>query len=139
VREQLATELRAQRAEIEARLACKRGGRKRAHAQLDLGLAYDREHWQRRIATNLAPGLRAAGYGDIDVSTWSEDITASVFEQLDGATALADDPFEPGQYMGLLGQPARLDAATVEQALVQLAQGDSEAAQVLASFGGGAP
>jgi HK97 family phage portal protein len=138
VREQLATELAAQRGELEARLAGKRGGRKRAHAQLDLGLAYDREHWQRRIATNLAPGLRAAGYGDVDVTTWSEDITAAVFAQLDGATALADDPFESGQYMGLLGQPAQLDAAAVQQALVQLAQGDSDAAMVLASFGGGA-
>jgi len=139
VREQLTTELAAQRGEIEARLAGKRGGRKRAHAQLDLGLAYDREHWQRRIATNLAPGLRAAGYGDVDVTSWSEDITAAVFAQLDGVTALADDPFESGQYMGLLGQPAQLDAAAVQQALVQLAQGDSDAAMVLASFGGGAP
>lgn len=139
VREQLTTELAAQRAELEARLAGKRGGRKRAHAQLDLGLAYDREHWQRRIATNLAPGLRAAGYGDMDVTNWSEDITASVFEQLDGTTALGADPFDAGQYMGLLGQPAQLDAATVQQALVQLAQGDGDAAAVLASFGGGAP
>jgi phage portal protein BeeE len=138
VREQLTAELAAQRSEIEARLAGQRGGRKRAHAQLDLGLAYDREHWQRRIATNLAPGLRAAGYGDVDVTNWSEDITAAVFDALDGVTGLTDDPFESGQYMGLLGQPAQLDAGMVQQALVQLAQGDGDAAQVLASFGGGA-
>lgn len=135
VREQLATELTAQRREIEARLAGKRGGRKRAHATLDLGLAYDREHWQRRMADNLAPGLRAAGYADGDVTNWSEDITAAVFEALDGTTGLTDDPFEAGQYMGLLGQPAQLSAVDVQAALVQLAQGDGDAATVLASFG----
>lgn len=84
VREQLAIELADQRAELTARAEGKRGGRKRAHANLDLGLAYDVEHWRERMARNLEPSLRAAGWDD--PGTFSKDITAAVFESLSGMT-----------------------------------------------------
>lgn len=141
VRDQLAVELTAQRAELQARRDGKRGGRRRAHALLDLALVYDAEHWQRRMVTNLGPGLRAAGYDDPAIEEFSVDITAAVAEQLAGETDLSalGQVFEPDPYLVQLNRPApMLDAGTVEQALVQLATGHGDAAAALAMFGGGA-
>lgn len=82
VRSQLEIELADQRSELLARADGKRGGRKRAHASLDLGLVYDCEHWSERMARNLEPSLRAAGWDD--PAEFSKDITAAVFESISG-------------------------------------------------------
>lgn len=90
VRGQLAVELADQAAELRARIEGKRGGRKRAHAGLDLGLAYEADHWRERMARNLGPALRAAGVREPD--GWSEDITSAVFESISGLTP--EDPWQ---------------------------------------------
>jgi phage portal protein BeeE len=90
VRGQLAVELADQAAELRARIEGKRGGRKRAHAGLDLGLAYEADHWRERMARNLGPALAAAGVREPD--GWSEDITSAVFESISGLTP--DDPWQ---------------------------------------------
>lgn len=138
VRAQLATELAAQRGELEARRDGKRGGRRRAHAALDLGLVYDRDHWQRRMATNLAPGLRAAGYGDDTIESFSADVTAAVLAQLDGQTSIPQVAWGPDDYLTALDRPAvQLDAGMVETVLAQVAGGQHDAASALAMLGGG--
>lgn len=138
VRAQLATELAAQRSELEARRDGKRGGRRRAHAAMDLALVYDQNHWQRRLATNLAPGLRAAGYGDETIETFSHDVTAAVLGQLDGQTSVAQVAWDPGDYMPALdSQAVQLDAGMVETILAQVAGGQHDAAAALAMLGGG--
>lgn len=141
VRDQLAVELAAQRAELQARRDGKRGGRRRAHALLDLSLVYDAEHWQRRMVTNLGPGLRAAGYDDPAIEEFSQDITAAVAEHLADQVDFSalDHVFDADGYLTMLNRPApMLDVGTVEQALVQLATGHGDAAAALAMFGGGA-
>lgn len=82
VRAQLDTELADQRSEMRARIEGKRGGKRRAHASLDIGLVYDTEHWRDRMARNLEPALRAAGWDD--PGTFSADITAAVYDALSG-------------------------------------------------------
>lgn len=139
VRGQLGVELAAQRAELAARQAGKRGGRRKAHAMLDLSLVYDVEHWQRRAVTNLGPGLRAAGYDDPTIEAFSTDITAAVAEHLSGAVDLTalGPVFEPDGYLAQLDRPAPyVDRAAAEQALIQLATGHGDAAAALAMFGG---
>jgi HK97 family phage portal protein len=139
VRAQLATELSAQRAELEARRDGKRGGRRRAHAALDLALVYDQDHWQRRLAINLAPGLRAAGYGDEAIESFSVDVTSAVLAQLDGQTSIPQVTWEPDGYLPALDRPAvQLDAGLVETVLAQVAGGQHDAATALALLGGGA-
>lgn len=139
VRDQLAVELAAQRAELQARRDGKRGGRRRAHALLDLGLVYDVEHWQRRAVTNLGPGLRAAGYDDAAIEAFSADITAAVADQLAGSTDIEQASWEPDGYLVQLDRPAAtLPVADVEQALLQLATGHGDAAAALSALGGGA-
>lgn len=136
VREQLAGELAAQRHELEARRDGKRGGRRRAHAALDLALVYDREHWQRRIAANLAPGLRAAGYAGPAIEAWSEDITGAVLEQLSGQVDVNVVAWDPDGYLPALDRAAvQLDAGLVEQLLIQTAGGQTDAAAALAMLG----
>jgi hypothetical protein len=138
VRAQLATELAAQRGELEARRDGKRGGRRRAHAALDLALVYDRDHWQRRLATNLAPGLRAAGYGDEVIESFSADVTAAVLAQLDGQTSIPQVAWGPDDYLPALDRPTvQLDAGLVETVLAQVAGGQHDAAAALALLGGG--
>jgi phage portal protein BeeE len=138
VRAQLATELAAQRSELEARRDGRRGGRRRAHAALDLGLVYDQDHWQRRMATNLAPGLRAAGYGDDVIESFSVDVTRQVLDQLDGQTSIAETVWDPGAYLPALDRPTvQLDAGLVETVLAQVAGGQHDAAAALALLGGG--
>lgn len=138
VRAQLATELAAQRGELEARRDGKRGGRRKALAAMDLALVYDREHWQRRMATNLAPGLRAAGYGDAAIESFSVDVTAAVLDQLDGQTSAGTTAWEPDGYMLALDRAAvQLDAGMVETVLAQVAGGQHDAAAALALLGGG--
>lgn len=137
VRDQLAVELAAQRGELQARQAGKRGGRRRAHALLDLHLVYDVEYWQRRAVANLGPGLRAAGYADPDIEAFSVDITAAVADQLAGETDIGAVAWEPDNYMAALQRPvARVSTGDVEQALLQLATGHSDAADALAVLGG---
>jgi HK97 family phage portal protein len=139
VRAQLATELSAQRVELEARRDGKRGGRRRAHAALDLALVYDQDHWQRRLATNLAPGLRAAGYGDEAIESFSVDVTSAVLAQLDGQTSIPEVAWEPDGYLPALDRPAvQLDAGLVETVLAQVAGGQHDAATALALLGGAA-
>jgi HK97 family phage portal protein len=141
VREQLAVELTAQRLELEARRDGKRGGRRRAHAQLDLSLAYDTEHWQRRLVTNLGPGLRAAGYDDGAIEGFSIDVTAAVLEQLDQSTDVGATDWGPDEYLAALTprQPhvQLVDHSTAEKALLQLAGGQGDAAAALSMLGGG--
>lgn len=120
VRDQLAIELRAQRGEIEARLAGKRGGRKKAAAQLDLGMAYEAEHWHNRMILNLTPTLRAAGFADHDISSWSEDITGRVANELH-TSGVIGDIFEPDDYMASL--TPHVHSSEVEQALMQVHAG----------------
>lgn len=81
VRAQLAVELDAATAELRARLDGKRGGRKRASAQLDLALAYELQHWHTRGMRNMGPALDAAG---LDPSEFWADITNAVAEELTG-------------------------------------------------------
>lgn len=139
VRDQLAVELAAQRAELEARRDGKRGGRRRAHAALDLELVYDVEHWRQRAVTNLGPGLRAVGYDDSAIESFSVDITDAVRDQLAGTTDVGAVAWEPDGYLAALQRPApMLPAADVEQALLQLAGGHGDAAAALAMLGGGA-
>lgn len=139
VREQLVTELAAQRAELEARRDGKRGGRRRAHAALDLALVYDREHWQRRLAANLAPGLRAAGYGEQAIEEFSVDVTGQVLQLLDGQTSIPSAAWDPDGYLAALDRPAvQLDAGLVETVLIQTAGGQHDAAAALQLLGGGA-
>lgn len=139
VRAQLATELAAQRGELEARAAGKRGGRRRAHAALDLGLVYDQDHWQRRLAANLAPGLRAAGYEDTAIESFSVDVTSAVMAQLDGRTSIPEVAWDPDDYLSALDRAGlQLDAGMVETVLAQVAGGQHDAAAALAMFGGGA-
>lgn len=132
VREQLGVELAAARGEVEARLAGRRGGRKRAHAELDLALAYDDGHWQRRMVANLTPACRAAGVGDAALEGWSQEITGAVREHLHMAAVVPDDIFEPSRYMDGLGAPIRLvDHSYVEAALHSVAAGELTTADVL--------
>lgn len=142
VRGQLAIELAAQRGELEARRAGKRGGRRKAHAELDLSLVYDVEHWHRRMVTNLGPGLRAAGYDTATVESFSADVTAAVLEQLDQTTDIDATSWDPEGYLVALTprQPHAqlIDHSTAEKALLQLAGGQGDAASALAMLGGGA-
>lgn len=138
VREQLATELADQRHELEQRLVGKRGGRHRAHAQLNLGLAYDVEHWRARLVRNLAPALRAAGLSDGRITDWSEDVTARVSEQLQSHNAMGG-VFEPDGYMGSLAEqePGRVvEAGFLESALLQIHAGQLEAGTVIGELTG---
>jgi hypothetical protein len=106
-------------------------------------LVYDTEHWQQRMVTNLGPGLRAAGYADPDIAGFSADVTAAVAEQLAGAVELDAAAWEPDGYMAALGQVldrkpgTMVDHGTVEQALLQLAGGQGDAAAALSMLGGG--
>jgi HK97 family phage portal protein len=136
VRAQLSVELDAQRGELVARLAGKRGGKNRAHAQLDLSLVYDREHWAKRMATNLGPALRAAGMDD--VGEWSEDVTAAVFERLSDQQTL--DVFDVDDGMARLdawqsGGSHQLEAGFVESVLVGIGTGGMSAADALGAIG----
>jgi hypothetical protein len=140
VREQLATELADQRRELQQRLAGKRGGKHRAHAQLNLGLAYDTEHWAQRLSRNLAPSLRAAGLLDGEITEWSQDITEAVHEHLSMTNDMAG-AFDTDDYMGKLDQPGRpvsapVDAGYIESALLQISQGQMEASDVLKAIAG---
>lgn len=138
VRAQLATELADQRRELEARQTGKRGGRRRAHAQLDLALVYDREYWKKRMVKNLTPGLRAAGYADPVIETWSHDVTGQVLDQLGGQTAMPSMAFDPDGYLPALDQAGlQLDAGLVETVLAQVAGGQHDAAAALQLLGGG--
>lgn len=139
VRGQLAIELAAQRGELEARRDGKRGGRRKAHAALDLSLVYDADHWRERMVTNLGPGLRAAGYSNAAIEDFSVDVTAAVREQLDQSIDIDATAWEPDGYLAALtphhGQ--MVASGTVEQALLQLAGGQGGAADALAMLGGG--
>jgi hypothetical protein len=140
VRGQLANELAAQRHELEQRRDGKRGGRRRAHAQVDLSLVYDDAYWQQRMVTNLSPGLRAAGYDDDAIAGFSVDVTAAVRDQLDQTTDVDATAWDPDGYMlSLVSRPAPaqlVESGTVETALLQLAGGHGDAASALAMLGG---
>lgn len=133
VRDQLATELASHRHEIEARLAGKRGGRKRAHAQLDLALAYEVEHWAPRMARNLGPTLRTAGFSDDQIEDWSTDVTEKVYEQLHMQQSV-QSTFEPEAYMGLLSHGG-VDAGYLEHGLKQISAGRITGPDFLAALG----
>jgi HK97 family phage portal protein len=138
VRAQLATELSAAQAEITARLAGKRGGRKRAHASLDLSLAYEPEHWAGRLVSNLGPALRAAGFSDPQIEGWSEDVTEQVREHLHVQQSMQGG-FSTEAMMGLLGQQSgQVDAGYVAAALAQIQSGGLAAGDVLTALGGAA-
>lgn len=115
VRRQLANELNDQAAELRARMAGKRGGKKRAHASLDLGLVYEAEHWTERMTRNLGPALRAAGWDD--PGTFSEDISAAVFDHISGLTP--DDAWADG--FAVEGVLARLRPQSPALALIEAA------------------
>lgn len=124
VRDQLAIEFEDQRSELTARLAGKRGGRKRAHAQLDLSLAYDADHWATRTARNLGPALRAAGFGQHEIISWSVDVTARVLESLSAQQAIGDVFDQPAEFMATLENGPGVERQFVEQALLQLDAGE---------------
>lgn len=139
VRGQLAIELADQRRELELRRDGKRGGRNRAHAALSLALVYDREHWAQRMARNLGPALRTAGYADGPITEWSQDVTSAVFEALEQGSFA--DVFEPDAYMDQLantqpGTPVNVDAGYVESALLQISQGQLRPDDVIKAIAG---
>jgi HK97 family phage portal protein len=135
VRGQLQLELDAQRAELEARLAGKRGGKNRAHAKLDLSLAYDLQHWQQRMVKNLAPALRGAGLGQ-HIDEWSADVTSSVLDAL--VLHQTVDVFDVDDGMARLDGYANggsVEAGAVESLLLGISTGGMTAADALGAIG----
>lgn len=134
VRGQLQLELDAQRAELEARLNGKRGGKNKAHARLDLSLAYDIQHWHQRMVKNLAPALRGAGLGQ-HIDEWSADVTSDVLDRLGQQQSL--DVFDADDGMARLDTYAtggNVEAGAVESLLLGISTGGMSMATALAAI-----
>lgn len=137
VREQLALELADQAKELDLRAAGKRGGRNKARASVSLALVYDADHWSQRMARNLAPALRAAGYAGEQITRWSEDVTAHLQDHL--AAGGSDVAGEIDWAMGGLNEPNQphhsVEAGFLEASLLGIHAGELAAADILGAIG----
>lgn len=136
VREQLALELADQSRELELRLTGKRGGRNKARASVSLALVYDADHWSQRMARNLAPALRAAGYASEQITRWSEDVTVHLQDHL--AAGGSDVAGEIDWAMCGLNEPTAaksVEAGFLEASLLGIHAGELAAADILGAIG----